>query len=102
MRDGAMPNVGGYSTLLANWHRVRHTVALVHDDACGTARGVEGEHRLHGDLHCGHAEVSNMIGVMRSSKASNMVLDTGCSSGATHGDEVTVGQLVGLLKALCG
>merc|ERR1711905_25570 len=35
---------------------VGHTIAGVHDDTGGTARGVQGEHSLDGDVHGGHVE----------------------------------------------
>merc|ERR1719249_572947 len=35
---------------------VGDTVTRVHDDTSGTARGIEGEDSLDGNIHCGHVE----------------------------------------------
>merc|ERR1719494_1564787 len=46
----------GKGITLVDRDAVGDTVTGVHDDAGGTARGVEGEHSLDGDVHGGHVE----------------------------------------------
>merc|ERR1719273_738714 len=46
----------GKSVTLVDGDTVGDTVAGVHDDTGGTARGVQGEHSLDGDVHGGHVE----------------------------------------------
>merc|ERR1740129_2152960 len=46
----------GESVTLVDGDTVGDTVAGVHDDAGGTAGGVQGEHSLDGDVHGGHVE----------------------------------------------
>merc|ERR1719231_1056226 len=36
---------------LVDWDSVRDTVTRVHDNTCGTARGVKGQHSLDGNIH---------------------------------------------------
>ena len=46
----------GESITLIDGDGVGDTIARVHDDTCGTARGIEGEDSLDGDIHGGHVE----------------------------------------------
>merc|ERR1712061_29069 len=46
----------GERVTLVDGDTVGDTVAGVHDDTGGTARGVQGEHSLDGDVHGGHVE----------------------------------------------
>merc|ERR1719293_158532 len=46
----------GESVTLVDGDAVGDTVTGVHDDTGGTARGVQGEHSLDGDVHGGHVE----------------------------------------------
>merc|ERR1719410_71738 len=46
----------GESVTLVDGDTVGDTVTGVHDDTGGTARGVQGEHSLDGDVHGGHVE----------------------------------------------
>merc|ERR1712079_503562 len=46
----------GKSITLIDGDSVGDTIARVHDDASGTARGVEGEDSLDGNIHGGHVE----------------------------------------------
>merc|ERR1712242_292018 len=46
----------GESVTLVDGDTVGDTVTGVHDDTGGTARGVQGEHGLDGDVHGGHVE----------------------------------------------
>merc|ERR1712045_797290 len=46
----------GESVTLVDGDTVGDTVTGVHDDTSGTARGVQGEHGLDGDVHGGHVE----------------------------------------------
>ncbi|KFW79236.1 hypothetical protein N305_07939, partial [Manacus vitellinus] len=41
----------GQSVALVDGHGVGHTVPRVHYNACGAARGVEGQHGLNGHVH---------------------------------------------------
>merc|ERR1712240_756924 len=67
---------------------VGDTITRVHDDTSGTARGIEGEDSLDGNIHGGMLKVSNMIWVIFSRLALGLrgasVRRTGCSSGATR------------------
>merc|ERR1711872_741205 len=64
---------------------VGDTITRVHDNTSGTARGIEGEDSLDGNVHGGHVEVSNMIWVIFSLLALGLrgasVRRTGCSTG---------------------
>merc|ERR1719296_94590 len=46
----------GQCIALVDRHGVRHTVARVHHDAGGTARGIQGQHSLDGNIHGRHIE----------------------------------------------
>merc|ERR1712045_865834 len=46
----------GESVTLVDGDTVGDTISGVHDDTSGTARGVQGEHSLDGDVHGGHVE----------------------------------------------
>ena len=39
-----------------DWYSVGDTIARVHDNTGGTARGVQGENSLDGNIHGGHVE----------------------------------------------
>merc|ERR1712156_1076860 len=46
----------GESITFIDWDTVRDTITRVHDNTSGTARGIEGEDSLDGNIHGGHVE----------------------------------------------
>merc|ERR1711892_380907 len=44
------------SITFIDWDTMGDTISRVHDDTSGTARGIEGEDSLDGDIHGGHVE----------------------------------------------
>merc|ERR1712123_292524 len=46
----------GKSITFIDWDTVGNTISRVHDDTSGTARGIQGEDSLDGDIHGGHVE----------------------------------------------
>merc|ERR1719290_575972 len=49
-------NSMGEGITFIDWDSVRDTISRVHDNASGTARGIEGEDSLDGNIHSGHVE----------------------------------------------
>merc|ERR1719508_465848 len=47
-------NSMGKSITFIHWDTVGNTISRVHDDTSGTARGIQGEDSLDGDIHGGH------------------------------------------------
>merc|ERR1712036_193629 len=81
-------NGAGKGITFIDGDTVGDTISRVHDNTSGTARGVEGEDGLDGDIHSGHVEGLEMIWVIFSRLALGLrgasVRRTGCSSGATE------------------
>merc|ERR1739838_874596 len=46
----------GKSITFIDWNIMGDTISRVHDNTSGTARGIEGEDSLDGDIHGGHVE----------------------------------------------
>merc|ERR1719397_1149934 len=49
-------NSMGEGITFIDWDTVGDTISRVHDNTSGTARGIEGEDSLDGDIHGGHVE----------------------------------------------
>merc|ERR1711999_49127 len=49
-------NSMGESITFIDGDTVRDTITRIHDNTSGTARGIEGEDSLDGNIHCGHVE----------------------------------------------
>merc|ERR1712168_1323441 len=49
-------NSVGKGITFIDWDTVGDTISRVHDNTSGTARGIEGEDSLDGNIHCGHVE----------------------------------------------
>merc|ERR1719290_163617 len=49
-------NSMGEGITFIDWDSVRDTISRVHDNASGTARGIEGEDSLDGNIHSRHVE----------------------------------------------
>merc|ERR1712174_85937 len=49
-------NSMGEGITFIDWDSVRDTISRVHDNTSGTARGIEGEDSLDGNIHSGHVE----------------------------------------------
>merc|ERR1739848_586439 len=78
----------GKSITLIDGDIVGDTIARAHDHASGTARGIEGEDSLDGNIHGRHVEglkhdLSHLLTVSLGVKGAS-VRRTGCSSGATR------------------
>merc|ERR1712083_929897 len=49
-------NSMGESITFIDWDTMRNSITRVHDNTSGTARGIEGEDSLDGNIHGGHVE----------------------------------------------
>ena len=78
----------GKSITLIDGHSVGDTITRVQDDTSGSARGVQGEHSLDGNVHGGGVEglehdLGHLLAVGLGVQGAS-VRRTGCSSGATR------------------